>query len=83
MLEALDAHVGLGRCLGLVDGDGVGDFEVQCCWTQPGNCEVIMTGKLSTISQLAIHSMKDLVHQSLPAIASRLNVAPGKDVGLM
>ena len=82
MAEALDGpHVGLGYGVGLFE-DGVGSFEVQCCWTQPGNRELIMTGNLSTVSGDAINNMKDRVCESIPSIANRLAVS-SEDLVLM
>ena len=74
MAEELDGcHVGLGRCLGLVH-DHIGDIEIQCCWTRPGNRELILTGNLSSVSREAIWNIKDLVQQSIPGISSRLGL---------
>ena len=74
--EVLDGlHVGGGK--GFFT-DHVGEIDIQCCWVQPGGCELVVTGNVSTKMKNVIQNVKDMVVKHTSSIADVLGLTASK-----
>ena len=72
------AHVGIGKCIGLVKDDKM-VVEAQCCWTGPrgkDDRDTIITGALRELDRQAIWTVKNVVMELTEKIATHFNKRP-------